>query len=193
MKDIEKKTCVRFHVRNNDTQKHYIDIYSGEGCNSRVGRIGGKQELSLDQNGCMIRKKICHELIHALGFNHMVKKLSFNNFISEKLVFYFFFQHRRFDRDNYVTINVKNIQPGKEKCFAKLDNVAEKFKTRYDYRSCMHYAKNGFSIGKALKIDDMNTIVPKDIAFLDIIGQVKTLSKGDALRINRMYECPGYT
>lgn len=57
----------------------------------------------------------------------------------------------------------------------------------------MHYAKNGFSIGKALKIDDMNTIVPKDIAFLDIIGQVKTLSKGDALRINRMYECPGYT
>ena len=42
---IQKQTCIRFVKRT--TQVDYISIYSGTGCSSYVGRIGGKQQVSL--------------------------------------------------------------------------------------------------------------------------------------------------
>jgi hypothetical protein len=59
--------------------------------------VGGSQTLSLDSNcfrctetGCLSGTPI-HEFLHALGFYH---------------------EQSRTDRDDYVTINYENIQPG---------------------------------------------------------------------------------
>lgn len=61
--------------------------------------IGGAQTLSLDsscfrctETGCLAGTPI-HEMMHATGFYH---------------------EQSRTDRDEYVTINWSNIQPGKK-------------------------------------------------------------------------------
>lgn len=45
MKEIENSTCVAFVPRT--SQVDYIEIYSGDGCSSSVGRQGGRQTVSL--------------------------------------------------------------------------------------------------------------------------------------------------
>lgn len=46
-----------------------------------------------------------------------------------------------------------------------------------------HYDKTAFSQ------NGLNTMVPKDRRFIEIIGQRHSLSRGDAARINNMYKC----
>lgn len=65
-------------------------------CWSYVGRIGGKQEVSLNVYGCVYHGVIQHELLHALGFHH---------------------EHTRSDRDEFVKINWENIPAGGTICF----------------------------------------------------------------------------
>jgi hypothetical protein len=55
-----------------------------------------RQRLNLQRNGCIFHGTTVHELLHALGFEH---------------------QHSATDRDNYVTINWNNIQPGNVSVF----------------------------------------------------------------------------
>ena len=50
MKEFESKTCLRFTPRS--SERDYIHIYSGSGCNSQVGRVGRMQSLSLGA-GCL--------------------------------------------------------------------------------------------------------------------------------------------
>lgn len=45
MKEIENSTCVVFAPKT--SQLDYIEIYSGDGCSSSVGRQGGGQRVSL--------------------------------------------------------------------------------------------------------------------------------------------------
>lgn len=79
----------------------------------------------------------------------------------------------------------QNIKEKNKFAFLKKDNKYEAFNTKYDYLSCMHYRKTG-----VFSKNGKNTIFTKDPAYLDRIGNVATLSKGDARRINRMYKCP---
>jgi hypothetical protein len=65
MEGIEKYTCVRFKPRT--TEKDYVEIKSGSGCHSNLGKIGRRQEVSLRNDGCMKNGIVQHELIHALG------------------------------------------------------------------------------------------------------------------------------
>ncbi|KAG9346477.1 hypothetical protein JZ751_006788 [Albula glossodonta] len=88
MSTFNRKTCVRFVRRTR--QSDYISIENKDGCYSYLGRIGGKQELSLSRRGCVYHGIIQHELNHALGFYH---------------------EHTRSDRDQYVRINWKYISP----------------------------------------------------------------------------------
>ena len=59
-------------------------------CNSDVGRIGGKQIVSLG-DGCMFKSVIIHEIGHVIGFWH---------------------EQNRPDRDDYVAIKTENIKDG---------------------------------------------------------------------------------
>ena len=90
------------------TENDYIELIDGTGCYSDVGKLGGKQIMSLDSSGCLILNiagiyyieliynyyyyniyYLVHEFGHALGLRHT---------------------HTRTDRDNYVTIHEGNIQ-----------------------------------------------------------------------------------
>ena len=53
MDDLEKYTCVRLVPRT--TEVDYLMIGSGKGCHSRVGKIGGEQEVSYQKGGCFSR------------------------------------------------------------------------------------------------------------------------------------------
>ena len=56
--------------------------------------IGGSQRLSLTDSCIERHGTIMHEFLHALGFHH---------------------EHKRADRDDYVTIHWDNIEPGELK------------------------------------------------------------------------------
>ena len=67
-------------------------------CYSYVGRIGGRQALSIGDS-CEVEGIIIHELLHALGRWH---------------------EHNRPDRDQYVAIQTRNIRKSKHKFRIKL-------------------------------------------------------------------------
>lgn len=159
MNEIENKTCVRFV--NQTVEADFIEIFSGSGCWSYVGRIGQAQLLSLMRNGCVFHGVVVHELLHALGYYHMQSS---------------------FDRDNYVKINFGNMQAGKEHNFRMYNNrIVSHFGTSYDYDSLMHYSRTAFSSKGQPTIE---TLDPKDMRR---IGQRVGMSTGDVARINNMY------
>jgi len=161
MNHIQSNTCIRFVER--IYSDDYIYIHSGDGCSSQLGKIGGQQNLSLKKNGCLSRGTILHELIHALGYDHMQSHA---------------------DRDDYIYIIWKNIKPSEYDNFEKVDSREfGNFGTPYDYYSVMHYDKFAFSKNRKV------TIIPKDPKYNKIIGQRNSLSKGDQQRINSMYRC----
>ena len=161
MNDLQKYTCVQFVKRSYEDD--YIYIHSGHGCNSNLGRIGGMQHVSLQRDGCLSRGTVIHEIIHALGYDHM---------------------QNHPDRDSYVYILWNNIYENQKFNFKKDSPwIFSNFNTPYDYYSVMHYEQYAFSK------NGMPTIVPKDSRFSIVIGQRNALSNGDAKRINNMYEC----
>lgn len=161
MRGIEKETCVRFIRRT--TQEDYIEISSGSGCSSYLGKVGQKQGVSLSSRGCMVKGIIQHELIHALGYDHM---------------------HSHFDRDDFVTIKWKNLKPGTEDNFQKVNpRFFGNFGTSYDPESVMHYSATAFTK------NGKETIVPKDSRYSEKMGQRVGVSPGDVQRINNMYKC----
>lgn len=82
MDDLEHYTCVKYSPRTNETD--YIEIVAGKGCHSRVGKIGGKQEVSYQKGGCFSRGTLIHELIHALGYDHMQNHANRDKFVEIK-------------------------------------------------------------------------------------------------------------
>ncbi|XP_067136226.1 meprin A subunit beta-like [Centruroides vittatus] len=163
MMRIEEISCLTFKEREDEVD--YVDIQDGSGCFSFVGRIGGRQILSLhplclaDGTGIAI-----HELLHALGYWH---------------------EQNRYDRDDYVKIHEDNIIPKyfinfkkKEKDIADLQNL------EYDYASILHYGPKMFAVD-----DTENTITPLNPEYEEVIGQREGLSQLDILRINRRYKC----
>lgn len=92
--------------------------------------------------------------------------------------------HNRPDRDKYVNILWKNIEPRWYKEFAKVNPaIFTSLGTAYDYHSIMHYGSGGFSKNGG------KTIVTKNGAYDDVIGQRNGLSEGDIRRINNRYHC----
>lgn len=92
--------------------------------------------------------------------------------------------HNRPDRDKYVNILWKNIEPRWYKEFAKVNPaIFTSVGTAYDYHSIMHYGSGGFSKNGG------KTIVTKNGAYDDVIGQRNGLSDGDIRRINNRYNC----
>uniref|UniRef100_A0A8C1QI94 Metalloendopeptidase n=1 Tax=Cyprinus carpio TaxID=7962 RepID=A0A8C1QI94_CYPCA len=158
MSTFHNKTCIRFVPRLNQTD--YISIENKDGCYSYLGRIGGKQVVSFNRQGCVYHGIIQHELNHALGFYH---------------------EHTRSDRDKYVKINWEYVPTDKASNF-QIQNTNNQ-NTTYDYGSIMHYGKTAFTTqaGK-------NTITPIPDATV-AIGQRQDMSNLDILRINKLYGC----
>ena len=124
MKEYHEKTCIKFVSRTSESG--YINIMKGGGCYSYVGRVTGRQDVSLG-NGCVYTHIIIHEFMHALGFFH---------------------EQSRTDRDQYVTIHWDNIKPGEsyKRQFAKYgQEKIDHLGAQYDLCSVMHYESTAFS------------------------------------------------
>ena len=127
MKEYHEKTCIRFVPRTNE--RGYINIMQGSGCSSSVGRTGSSQQVSLGR-GCVYTGIVMHELMHATGFWH---------------------EQSRADRDDWITINWKNIQSGMEFNFLKYDlNKIDHLGAKYDTCSVMHYGSTAFAKVKTI-------------------------------------------
>uniref|UniRef100_A0A7N8WQL2 Metalloendopeptidase n=1 Tax=Mastacembelus armatus TaxID=205130 RepID=A0A7N8WQL2_9TELE len=151
MNAFRSTTCIRFVPRQNEND--YISIENLSGCYSSLGRVGGKQVLSLNRQGCIYQGIIQHELNHGLGFQH---------------------EQSRSDRDSYVRINWENIAPQNAYNFNKEDT--NNLNTPYDYSSIMHYGRTAFSI------QGMDTITPIPNPNVPI-GQRNGFSQWDITRI----------
>lgn len=131
------------------------------GCFSNVGYLGKSQRLNLGY-GCMIKRAIVHEFLHALGFFH---------------------QQSSADRDNFINIHWENIQKGTEYNFDKYSSAKiTNFGTRYDYGSIMHYGPLAFS-------KNNKPTMSAKYSGGELMGQSKGLSKTDIIKINKMYNC----
>uniref|UniRef100_T1H2Y9 Metalloendopeptidase n=1 Tax=Megaselia scalaris TaxID=36166 RepID=T1H2Y9_MEGSC len=123
LKEIEKSTCIRFQQGVNSKNDYISVTTDAPGCFSNVGYLGKSQRLNLGY-GCMIKRAIVHEFLHALGFFH---------------------QQSSADRDNFINIHWENIQKGTEYNFDKYSSAKiTNFGTRYDYGSIMHYGPLAF-------------------------------------------------
>ncbi|XP_021962010.1 astacin [Folsomia candida] len=104
----------------------YVEIMRGgadSGCWSYLGRLGGRQELNLQYNGCIHKYIVIHESIHALGYDH---------------------EQCRTDRDDYVNVLYENIIPEYRFAF-DITAGSTTFGVPYDTASIMQYASTSFS------------------------------------------------
>lgn len=166
MESIGSVACIRFVPRTNE--EDYIEFFSGGGCFSRLGKVGGKQSISIKRKQCVAVPKVIHEILHALGFTHM---------------------HNRIDRDKFIKIYPENLKyPSWVAHFDKIDtSYFEDYDTPYDLLSVMHYPKYAFAKSRE------HSILPCNSTYDNIIGYVPRMSQGDILRLNKMYECPNQT
>ncbi|XP_057315705.1 zinc metalloproteinase nas-4-like [Hydractinia symbiolongicarpus] len=126
IRNIESVSCVRFkEYPAASAPVDHVDIYRGSGCWSYIGRTGGRQDLSLGY-GCVHVHTVIHELLHALGFFH---------------------EQSRPDRNQYVTVNTRNIRAGYESNF-DISEYSHKdgFGVKYDSESIMHYGRYVFKL-----------------------------------------------
>ncbi|KAG5671820.1 hypothetical protein PVAND_001995 [Polypedilum vanderplanki] len=161
MDDFHELTCIRFIPRT--SQSDYITIKHGDGCASFVGNIGGEQEVTLHNNGCILHEIRVHELIHTLGYMHMQSSA---------------------DRDSYMKIIWENIESGMEYNFDKVSiDTHGNFGTSYDYESIMHYGGDAYSINGEITIETL------DPSKQNRIGKSVKMSSGDIARVKNMYNC----
>jgi len=154
-------SCIRF-VPAASTDRNYVNFQNGGGCSSYVGRIGGRQPISLAP-GCRYVGIIIHEMGHAIGFQH---------------------EQTRPDRNGFVYINTGNIQAGVEYNFMQYSaNQVGSFNIPYDYTSVMHYSQYAFSR------NGQPTIVARDTRFQGAMGNRDGLSFKDIALANSIYTC----
>jgi len=157
---VNGRDCIRILPRS--TQADYVSVENYSGCSSYVGRIGRSQRMSLVASCVTRHGVIMHEFLHAFGFHH---------------------EQKRYDRDDWCTINWDNIQPGTENNFVMLTpSQITLLGTRYDYGSVMHYGPYAFAIDT-----NVPTIIPHFPA--PDMGQRITLSKLDIERVQILYGC----
>ena len=146
----EAQTNVEFKVRTNEAD--YVQVIKGSGCYSYIGRIGGRQDLSIG-SGCSTGNAI-HEIGHAIGMYQ---------------------EHTRTDRDNDVVVLFQNITAGYEHNFYICNNCTAN--GALDFGSIMMYGSYSFSKNNQptiTKIDGSTFNVQRNALSANDIGIVAT-------------------
>ena len=118
----EEHTSIRFVERTDESNwVNFMKPNEPRICASRIGMIGGEQDLSL-ADGCGVAPTI-HEIGHAVGLWH---------------------EQEREDRDNHVMVLSENIDKRRYFNFIQ-DFDLEDDIGPYDYGSIMHYGPFDFS------------------------------------------------
>ncbi|XP_076434741.1 zinc metalloproteinase nas-15-like isoform X2 [Babylonia areolata] len=159
MDQWEKYTCLEFKPAGGNTEDKVVFQRGSGGCYSRLGRVGGVQEIGLSK-GCVQRGVVVHEIGHAIGWIH---------------------EQARPDRDQYIRVNFNRIPQSWHPQFEKFDDrFINDYDVEYDYRSIMHYS------GNAIAPRSIETLDP---GFQQVIGQREGLSFRDVMLANLMYSC----
>jgi hypothetical protein len=152
----QKMTGIRFIPRTNEAD--YVNFFNGEGCYSALGKVGGKQDISIlwsDKGVCPVGAVI-HEIGHTVGLAH---------------------EQSRFDRDDYVTIHFENIDADKVSQFDKTNFQAI---GEYDITSIMQYDSTAFSNnGKPSMTDKSDNVIPRTevLSAKDVAGVLELYAK----------------
>lgn len=156
----EANTSLEF-IEMTNPSGDYIEVINGNGCYSFLGKIGGRQELSLG-TGCSVGNAI-HEIGHAVGMFH---------------------EHTRTDRDQYITIYPENIENGRLNQFEKYNLLYDGFDYgTFDFSSIMLYSSFAFALDYSRP-----SMTKKDGSYF--YGQRVALSSGDIAGISYIYGPP---
>lgn len=153
----ETNTSFRFVQRT--AQKDYVEFVNAGGNWSYVGRIGGKQQLSLSATASM--GNAAHEIGHLVGLFH---------------------EHSRTDRDKYVTVRWDKVAVGYEHDFYIYTQSGYKGEdvAAFDFSSIMLYSAYSFSKDGSATILKVNG--------MPYTAQRTALSAGDIAAAKRIYE-----
>ncbi|RCN30792.1 astacin [Ancylostoma caninum] len=160
MKIWMKDTCIDF--RENDKAEDRLCVMRARGlCFSSVGRVGGLQNLSLDE-GCESVGTAAHEIGHTLGFFHT---------------------HSRHDRDKFIKFIPENVEFKYLDEFTKQTTLTnENYGIPYDYGSIMHYGTTMASF------NDQPTMLALDANYTQTMGS-PFVSFYDLIMMNYHYGC----
>lgn len=165
--DYNKKTCVRLVPHTPAEERKaggYIYFMHGGGCYSQIGRVGGKQDVSLG-SGCNYKGTAIHEIMHALGFYH---------------------EQSRLDRDSYIRIMWNNIPRAMWFNFQKYrQGAATTHNEPYDKKSLMHYGNYAFSNNRQMTIVSLSNRNER----LGTQFGPDGLSRIDTNQLNKHYSC----
>ena len=154
---LDNDIRIQFVPRNNESA--FVQINNDPSiCGASIGYVPGEVTQVYLARKCLNSRNTPHELIHALGFYH---------------------EHNREDRDEFITVNDRNIIDGIGHNFDRLPGV--KGHTDYDLNSIMHYgsyfgSKNGEPTMLTVDGDEIVAsyrVSPKDLAGLkEVYGEI---------------------